>query len=207
MTMRHRLTQAIARTRVGASLAQLRHRQITEHARTAGFAEVGARSVVRRPFTVSQAQRITIGSDVHVGRRAWFSVLPSEGTAPMVVIGDGTQLGNDFQIACAERIEIGRSVLAADRVFICDTYHEYRDASRPAIEQGYSEPRPVRIGDGAFLGINVVVLPGVTIGERAYVGAGAVVTEDVPAQCVAVGNPARVVRRWDGQSWRAEPSG
>ena len=58
-------------------------------------------------------------------------------------------------------------------------------------------PQAVHIGRGAFLGIGCAVLMGVTVGEHAYIGAGAVVTDDVPARAVVVGNPARVVRRWD----------
>ena len=69
------------------------------------------------------------------------------------------------------------------------------------IEQGLGEPQPVKIGDGAFLGVNSAILPGVTVGEGGYVGANAVVTEDVPARSLVVGNPARVVRRWDGSAW------
>ncbi|MHB1987948.1 MAG: DapH/DapD/GlmU-related protein [Acidimicrobiales bacterium] len=57
--------------------------------------------------------------------------------------------------------------------------------------------KPVVIEDDVFLGINVIVLPGVHIGKHAYIGAGAVVTSDIPSYSVAVGNPARVVTRWD----------
>ena len=55
--------------------------------------------------------------------------------------------------------------------------------------------RPITIGDNVWLGGGVIVLPGVTIGDNAVVGAGAVVTLDLPANVVAVGNPARVIQR------------
>ena len=57
------------------------------------------------------------------------------------------------------------------------------------------------IGAGAFLGVGSSVLPGVAVGEGAFVGAAAVVTRDVPAHAVVVGNPARVIREWDGSAW------
>jgi acetyltransferase-like isoleucine patch superfamily enzyme len=98
-------------------------------------------------------------------------------------------------------------VLTADRVFIGDTYHDFRAPDIPVARQQMVDPKPVRIGQGAFLGVGAIILPGVTIGENGYVGAGAVVTEDVPDRCVVVGNPARVVRRWDkatGQ-WIRDP--
>jgi maltose O-acetyltransferase len=61
--------------------------------------------------------------------------------------------------------------------------------------------RPITIGDNVWLGGGVIVLPGVSIGENTVVGAGAVVSRDLPANVVAVGNPARIIRRLDG----AEP--
>ncbi len=54
--------------------------------------------------------------------------------------------------------------------------------------------KPITIGDNVWLGGGVIVLPGVTIGENSVIGAGAVVTKDIPANCVAVGNPARVIK-------------
>ena len=111
------------------------------------------------------------------------------------------RIGADMVIACSGSIEIGDEVLTADRVYIGDTYHEYRDVGTPVLHQGLGDPRPVKIGRGAFLGINCAVLPGVTVGEGACVGANAVVTHDVPDHALAVGNPARVVRRWDGSAW------
>jgi acetyltransferase-like isoleucine patch superfamily enzyme len=93
--------------------------------------------------------------------------------------------------------------LTASRVFIGDTYHDYRDPNAAVLDQPMSDPRPVVIGDGAFLGVGSVILPGVAIGERAYVAAGAVVTKNVPANAVVAGNPARIIKRWDerGQRW------
>ena len=139
---------------------------------------------------------------VHPG--AFFSVVEEHSGRHYdaeLVIGDRVTIGSDLVIACCGRVEIGDDVLTADRVFIGDTYHEYRDMRRPVRDQGLHDPRPVRIGAGAFLGINCCVLPGVRVGERAYIGAGAVVTADVPANAVAVGNPARVVRQFDGGAW------
>jgi hypothetical protein len=99
-------------------------------------------------------------------------------------------------------IEIGPRALIASRVFIGDTYHDYRDPELPIRDQPMADPQQVKIGAGAFLGIGCAVLPGVSIGERAYIGAGAVVAADVPPNSVAVGNPARVVRHWDARRGR-----
>jgi carbonic anhydrase/acetyltransferase-like protein (isoleucine patch superfamily) len=172
----------------------------------------GEGSIVHPPALVIGHRWIEIGDGVVVHPGAFLSVVveaAGERYDPRLAIGDGVTLGFDAVIACCGSVVIEDHVLTADRVFIGDTFHEYRDVRRPVIEQGLRDPRPVRIGRGAFLGINSVVLPGVTLGEGAYVGANAVVTADVPAHAVVVGNPARVVKRWDGTSWqvvdRAQP--
>ncbi len=169
------------------------------------FARLGAGSVVYPPALVIGPGRIAVGEGVVLHPGAFLSVVGPEqgpGCDGRLVIGDGVQIGHALVVACAGRVEIGPRVLVSDRVFIGDTYHEYRDPGRPVLDQGLRDPRPVRIGSGAFLGIGAIVLPGVSVGENAYVGAGAVVTSDVPARAVAVGNPARVVRQWDGSAWR-----
>jgi acetyltransferase-like isoleucine patch superfamily enzyme len=168
------------------------------------FAHFGERSVVFPPALIIGHHLIHIGDDVVVHPGAFLSVVEEyhgERHGAELVIGNGVRIGFDVSIGCFGRVEIGDHVLTADRVFIGDTYHQYRDVSVPVIDQGLSVPEPVVIGPGSFLGINCAVLPGVTIGAGAYVGANAVVTEDVPARTVVVGNPARVVRSWDGEAW------
>lgn len=168
------------------------------------FASIGAGSVVYPPALIIGHHLISLGSDVIVHPGAFLSVVDEHAGRSYdasLTIGDGVRIGNDVVVACCGRIEIGDRVLIADRVFIGDTYHEYRDVGRPIVDQGLHDPRPVSIGRGSFLGIGSAVLAGVRLGEGAYVGAHAVVTEDVAAHTVVVGNPARVVRRWDGAEW------
>jgi acetyltransferase-like isoleucine patch superfamily enzyme len=152
------------------------------------------------PLNIWNRHRIALGEDVLIEKGARFAVAETsiaESKEILLTIGNRTHFGQRMIIVCAGSVVIGDDVLAADNVFICDTYHEYRNISKPVAAQGNSPPRPVRIGDGAFLGVYSVILPGVQIGKGAYIGAGAVVTRDIPAHCVAVGNPARVVRYWD----------
>ena len=74
--------------------------------------------------------------------------------------------------------------------------HAFTDPGRPARWQGTANAVPVMIGDGTWLGHNVTVTAGVSIGRGAVIAAGAVVTRDVPPYSLAVGIPARVVRSW-----------
>jgi maltose O-acetyltransferase len=91
-------------------------------------------------------------------------------------------------------IEIGADVQIAPRVQLLTADHPLDAATRIS---GLESGRPIRIGDGAWLGGGVIVCPGVTIGANTVVGAGSVVPRDLPAGVLALGNPARVVRALD----------
>jgi acetyltransferase-like isoleucine patch superfamily enzyme len=82
----------------------------------------------------------------------------------------------------------------ARNVYVADHTHAFEDPSRAVLDQGVTRIAPVEICDGAWLGQNVVVGPGVRIGRGAVVGSNAVVLADVPDHSVAVGSPARVIR-------------
>jgi acetyltransferase-like isoleucine patch superfamily enzyme len=171
---------------------------------------MGEGSVVYPPALIIGHHLIHLGRGVVVHPGAFLSVVDEHDGRryhAALRVGDGVRIGNDVVIACCGEIEIADRVLIADRVFIGDTYHEYRDTGRAVMDQGLHDPRPVSIGAGAFLGINSAVLPGVTIGAGAYVGAHAVVVGDVAPHTVVVGNPARAVRRWDGDAWVQVPAG
>lgn len=103
-------------------------------------------------------------------------------------IGDGTFLNQGATIIAAHSITIGPDVLVGDHVAIYDTdYH-------PLEEGAPVRSAPVIVERNAWLARGCVILPGVTVGESAVVGAGSVVTEDVPPRTLVAGNPARVVR-------------
>ena len=165
------------------------------------FAKFGARSTIVPPARVTTPEGIEIGEDVFIDEHGWLSVIPAiEGLDPRFTVGSRTRIGRFCSIACCGDIEIGTDVVMSERVFIGDTFHEYEDVTEPVIRQPMAQPEKVIIGRGAFLGIAAVVVHGVTIGEQAYVGPGAVVTADVPARSVVIGNPARVVKSYDERS-------
>ena len=164
------------------------------------LAAFGPGSVVVPPAVIHSPHRIEIGSRVILHANAFLSVVEEHNGRrhrPRLRIGDGTSFGYNLWVSCVGEIEIGDEVLAGHNILITDTYHEYMDPDVAIMRQPMAEPQPVRIGSGTHLGPNVAVLAGVTIGERAFIAAGAVVTRDVPDNAVAVGNPARVIRRYD----------
>ncbi len=91
-------------------------------------------------------------------------------------------------------ITIEDDVMLGSAVHIYVSNHRFDDVSRPIIDQGHYESRPVIIKAGAWIGANCVLLPGVTIGENAVVGACSVVTRDVAPRTLAAGNPAKLIR-------------
>jgi len=159
-----------------------------------GFAAYGPRSVLQPPIRLWGEHRISIGSDVFVGAGSWLQVLGDGDRAPAIVIGDGTSMSGACVLSAALRVTIGRKVLMARNVYVADHSHAFGDLTVPVIDQGVDRIGPVDIGDGSWLGQNTVVGPGVRIGRGAVIGANSVVLSDVPDHAVAVGAPARVVR-------------
>lgn len=169
------------------------------------FAAFGPDSVIQLPVRVVGEGRIAIGRGVFIGAGSWLQALPcASGGSPQISVGDGTRIAGYCVLSSASSLTIGRCVLIARNVYISDHNHAYRDFTRPVLDQGIDTVLPVEVGDGAWLGQNTVVTPGVHIGRGAVVGANSVVTTDVPNHCVAVGAPARVVRRFSKQGSTAD---
>ncbi len=108
-----------------------------------------------------------------------------------VTIGDYTRIGIHNTIIGP--VCIGNHVNLAQGITITALNHNFEDASKRIDEQGIST-KPVVIGDDVWIGANAVILPGVTIGSHCVVAAGAVVTKDVPDNCVVGGVPAKVIK-------------
>ena len=92
-------------------------------------------------------------------------------------------------------ITIEDDVMMGSGVHIYVHNHCFNDPHIPIIDQGYYPSASVVLEKGCWVGANAIILPGVTIGENAVVGAGSVVTKSIPSRVVAVGNPAKVIRR------------
>jgi acetyltransferase-like isoleucine patch superfamily enzyme len=111
-------------------------------------------------------------------------------------IGNDCFLGDECLLDLAEAIELQEQVTLAERVLIL-THTNVGHRDHPLQRHFPAGAAPVRIGAGSFLGANVTVLPGLTIGPESFVAAGSVVTEDIPPRRLAAGVPARTVRSLD----------
>lgn len=115
--------------------------------------------------------------------------------APLVEIGDNCYLGDGVQLyAWNEHIRIGNNVLLAAGARMITRKHGFADVQRPISEQGYTNA-PIVIEDDVWIGFQAVILPGVTVGKGSIIGAGAVVTKDVPPYSIMGGVPARLIRQ------------
>ncbi len=118
-------------------------------------------------------------------------------------IGTNVSVNMNCTFVDCNRIDIGDNVLIASNVQIYTATHpvELADRLTPDWDPESGEyfcrtyALPVKIGNGCWIGGGAIILPGVTIGDGSVIGAGSVVTKDIPANCVAVGNPCRVIRQ------------
>ena len=115
---------------------------------------------------------------------------------PKIIIHDGVTIQQGIHLTCADRIEIGANTAIAAHVTITDINHPYSDISIP-VERQDIEVSQVKIGKDCKIYNNSVILPGVVIGNHVVIGANSVVTHNIPDYCVAVGCPAKVIKRYD----------
>lgn len=130
------------------------------------FAEIGENCYIEPPLHANWA-----GKFVHFGKNVYANFGLTLVDDTHIFVGDGTMLGPNVVIATA-----GHPILPELR------------------EKQYQFNIPVHIGKNCWLGAGVLVMPGVTIGDNSVIGAGSVVTKDIPSGVVAVGNPCRVQR-------------
>ena len=126
----------------------------------------------------------------------------SEGDNKLLVIGDFVEMNDSCHITATKSVRIGDHVLMASRVYISDVSHGHYEGMSQSSPETPPNQRPlvakaVIIENNVWLGEGVCVLPGVTIGSGAIIGANAVVTKDIPAHCIAVGIPARVIKKYN----------
>lgn len=156
-------------------------------------------------YQLSGAANISIGT-LSAGKRFRMEAInffPDRSYTPSIIIGEHVSFGHDVHIGAIEKIVIGNYVLAGSHILIIDHDHGFYNtepsiASPPTIPptMRHLNSAPIEIGDCVHLGEYVIVLKGVTIGQGSVIGAGSVVTHSIPPYSLAVGNPARVVKRY-----------
>lgn len=161
----------------------------------------GHQSVIKSPMQLRGGKYITIGQKCFFGRygvlTAWDS-FANEKFTPEIEIGNNVILGEYFHITAINSIKIGDNVLTGRWVTISDNAHGETDIQtlmQEPITRRLHSKGAVVIGDNVWIGDKATILAGVTIGAGVIIGANAVVTKDVPAYCIAAGNPAKIIRK------------
>ncbi len=170
------------------------------------FGTLGAGSLINHPTaTLFGARSIHVGEDTLIGPYAVLSVghTPHDPHAPErgLVIGARCVIGARVILTAHESIVIGDDVWFGQDIFVSDASHGYQDVETPiGLQLGFADP--VEIGAGSWIGHGAIILPGAKIGRNVVIGAGSVVRGEIGDHSVAVGAPAKVVRRLEpGRGW------
>jgi acetyltransferase-like isoleucine patch superfamily enzyme len=189
---------------VGILLRRLIYRQL--------FKYLGSKVTISPGVEFVCANQIEIGNGVHLdsgvrlncsGKNSRIQIsdqvyfdrdveLKGEKKNASIVIGDRTSIGSHCCISGSGSVYIGKNCLIAPYVGIFSSNHNFMDGSRPIRSQG-TTLKPIVIEDDCWIGSGAKILAGVTLGQGSVIGAGAVVTKDIPPYSVAVGVPAQVV--------------
>ncbi len=129
-------------------------------------------------FLLHTGKNINIQKNASLGRK--------------VFIGDYSGIGENCIIP--DNVTIGNYVMMGPNCYFVTKNHEFDDVNIPMLKQGFSESKAIVIEDDVWIGYGCIFLPGVTVGCGAIIGAGAVVTKDVPAYAIVGGNPAKVIK-------------
>lgn len=160
---------------------------------------------------------LQLGADFHARDFLWLEAVDVytaagqvERFTPRLTIGVSARLSDNVHVACLDRVTVGDHLLCGSGVLITDHAHgSYRagevgsDPETPPSQRPLRSAGPVWIGSNVWLGDGVAVLAGAVIGDGCVIGANSVVTGTIPPRTVAVGTPARPIRRWEpnSRSW------
>lgn len=159
-----------------------------------GIKYYGFAKVCRNPGSIiSIGENCGFRSDkfsnlIGVNRRC---ILSTHSANAVIKIGDGCGFSG-VTIGCADSITIGNNVLVGANTVITD--FDWHNADPLRRKEPCTSMKPIIIEDNVFIGLNSIVWKGVTIGENSVIGANSVVTKSIPENCIAAGNPAKVIR-------------
>ena len=162
--------------------------------------------LIRFPFILRGRQFMDFGKGLTTGFWCRFEAYPTDNSnRKLLILGDNIQI-NDFVHICAiDKVEIGDGCLLASHIYISDNSHgRYKggaDDSSPEIQPDSREylSAPVIIGKNVWIGEGVIIMPGVIIGDGCVIGAHSIVTTSIPKYSIAVGSPAKVIKKYSDE--------
>ena len=162
------------------------------------FKKLGRKSTLCMPFSINGAKYMSIDSEVFIKPNSWLLAIDNQesSTTEKLTIGSKTYIGRNVHIVALKGVHISKDVLISDNVYLADNYHHFENGNMPYKDQGVGFKKEVKIGQGTWLGENVCVLSS-HIGKQCIIGANSVVTKDIPDYSMAVGSPAKVIKKFD----------
>ena len=161
---------------------------------------LGKNAYIKKKYHIIGGKYIFLGDDVSIREGAsiqCFDNYAGKKLSPKLTIGKGTFINRFVTILCADSITIGSNSFFGSFVTICNENHGIDLSSSICYGKQPLTTKPITIGSNCWIGDKTIILPGVTIGDNSIIGAGSVVTKDIPEKAVAVGNPARVIKKWN----------
>ena len=165
---------------------------------------VGAKGLMTTgyPIRVIGGKHITLGQNVTLGYGTRLEAIYQwencqQRFSPQIILGDNVVLAPMCRIGCVNKVSIGSWTTTGQHVYITDHTHggvTREELSLPPRHRPLVSKGEVKIGSCVHIGENCCIMPGVSIGDHSVIGAGAVVTRDIPPYSVAEGNPARVIK-------------
>lgn len=157
--------------------------------------------IVRLPIDIRGKCFIDFGTNLTTGVGCRFEAF-SEDRVKRIVFGNNVQVNDYVHISAMGRVSIGNNVLMASHIYISDNSHGFykgkhqsSPSEAPILRSYYVTS--VEIEDNVWIGEGVIVMPGVTIGKGSIIGANSVVTKSIPPYSIAVGQPAKVIKKFD----------
>jgi len=176
------------------------HKLYADHFLKRHFKSVGRGTIFINPWNIDVfGPSVTVGKYVSIiaakGKRTSITVWPLTKAGGSIHIGDYTVMAHGVRLAAGLSIDIGKNCLIGGYTYLTDSdWHDI--VNRTA----FGKPRPIKLEENVWLGDSAIVCKGVTIGKNSVIGAGSVVRTDIPANSVAMGNPAQVVRELDPEA-------
>ena len=170
------------------------------------FRIIGDKCLIFKPIFLDKYAKkyVYVGDNVTIGRNARINCFPlwnlEKNNQPYISIGSNSIIQSNISLLAGGEIYIGKNVLIASHVLIASENHSIDPECNIEYMNQPLLCANVKIEDGCWIGEKVCILPGVTIGEKSVIGAGSVVTKSIPAYCIAAGNPARIIKKFDFQS-------
>lgn len=165
------------------------------------FKSIGENFQISFPVSTHGLKNVSIGKNFKCGQRSKIRTFENwEGSrfTPEIIIGNNVSIETDFHISAINKVSIGNNVLIASFVYISDHSHGLiteDDLLDPPLKRPLISKGTIEIGDNVWIGEKVCILPNVKIGDGAIIGAGSIVTKNVPAKAVVAGNPARIIKQ------------